>query len=299
MIFARDVAAVAAYEIGEGLRTRLFAVATLGYGAAIGASVWLFTRILLQMENAAAAGLGIPATERPGAMVGTLRDQGALVDLLTEIAGSAENARALADEPLIALWTGAATMLLLPALTAVTAGGSVAEEVRTRSIRYLLVRVGRLPIGLGKLVGQFVLATIATTIGGTIAWILGMTLMVGNPPLALAVALADRCAWGLASVLPFLAIALSASMIVPNPHGARLFAVGALVLEPIAFWWLTRASGVDLPGRLADFATLLLPSRLSPGFWVEAEQIYSLGGSLLLGAIWFTAGFALFERRNL
>jgi ABC-type transport system involved in multi-copper enzyme maturation permease subunit len=297
----RDVVAVGRYEVAEATRTRLFQLVIAGYLLGIGFADWALVQVLKEMEGALATQMGLPATERPGAMINTLRENGNLLELLRPLTGSEAAARALLDTPPLALWAGAAAMFLLPAVVVAATAGSVAAEVRSRSIRYLLVRTGRLSIGLGKLVGQLFVIALATLAGAVLSWAMGMVLTVGNAPLELATALLFRSACGILYALPYVGIGMGASMVVASPNGARLLAGLALVLSPSANWWLTKHSGTDFAGRLADLGTLLWPNHLWGAYWSgdPAEVAGAVLHGCILGTLWFALGFAVFQRRNL
>lgn len=301
MIFLRDVAGVARYEIAEAARTRLLQVVVAGYLLGIGFAVWVLVQILREMEAALALQMHVPATETPGAMINTLRENGELLGLLRPIVGGEDAARALLDTPVLALWIGGATMFLLPAVAVAATSGSISAEVRSRSLRYLLVRTSRLSIALGKLLGQLGMVALAALAGVVLAWGMGMVLMVGNPPVELGLALLLRSGLGILFALPFAAMGMAASMWITNPNGARLVAGGALVASPLAHHWLNRWSGTDTLGRLADLGTLLWPNHLWFAYW--GARGGDVGGAtvhgLVLSAAWFALGFAVFQRRNL
>ena len=168
--FLHDVVWVAVYELGEATRTRLFQLVLLAYAGGIGAATWILVMILRTLEQALAGTLGVPATERPGAMMQQLLENGDLAQLVGPIIGAENDPSSILSEPVLGIWTGMASMALLPLVLLFSASGSIAAEVRTRSLRYLLCRTGRLEIGLGKLVGQLLIALLAVAIGACIAW---------------------------------------------------------------------------------------------------------------------------------
>ncbi len=300
MIFARDVWAVARYEVGEAARTRLLQVVVAAYLGGIGFAAWILVQILREMEAALALQMHVPVTETPGAMINTLRENGSLVDLLGPIVGGEDTARALLDTPVLALWIGGATMFLLPAVVVAATAGSVSTEVQSRSLRFLLVRTGRMSVAVGKLVGQLGMVALAALGGVAFAWILGMALMVGNPPVALLVALAERSALGFLFALPYAGMGMAASLCITSPNGARLVAGAALVLSPVAHTWLTRWSGTSALGRLADLGTLAWPNHLWFAYWGGGAAVGpATVHGLVIGAVWFAMGFAVFQRRNL
>lgn len=296
-----DVLLVARYELGEGLRTRLFQVAVLAYLGGVGAANWLLVKILVELERSLAEGMGVPPTERPGAMMAQLTRNGDIAEVLRPLLGSKDAALALLGTPPMALWSAGAAMALLPVVLLFTGSGSVAAEVKSRSLRYLLVRTGRLRIALGKALGQALLAAVAAALGVGLTVAMAATMMVEVPMGPLLAGLAARHGMALVYGLPWLGVALGASMLVGNPNGARLLAGAAFVGAPIAAWQLEEVSGPDALGRLADLARLLLPSTLWGELWSPEPGAPAIAAARagILAVAAFATGAVRFERRDL
>jgi ABC-type transport system involved in multi-copper enzyme maturation permease subunit len=229
-----------------------------------------------------------------------LRDDG-LVDLVAGFAGGDEVARALLTEPILGLWTGAASMALLPLVLLFSASGSIATEVKSRSIRYLLCRTGRLQIGLGKLLGQLFIALVAASLGGALAWALGMTWMVKNPPFDLAISILDRTVRAAIWSLPFAGLGLAASQWIPSPNGARAVAGALVAAMPITAALLAEYAGVDAVGRIADIAGMFIATTAWADFW--SPDLVTFGGavvrSIVLAVVYYALGHAIFARKDL
>lgn len=297
----RDILLVARYELGGATRTRLFQLVVAAYLLGLGFSVWVFTEIVGRMESALAETMGVPATRTPGAMLGQLQEDGQLASVIEGVAGSEEAARALLDQPALGLWVGGAAMFLLPVVMIAATSPAVAGEVHTRSIRYLLVRTGRPAIAMGKLLGQLAVVAAAGLAGVGLAWALGMVLMVGNPPAALAWTLLVRTTLGFLYALPFAGMGMAASMSVANPHVARVLGGAFLVLSPVVAWGLELHAGTDLLGRLADLGSLAWPNALWTAYWGQpaVEVVGATFHGVVIGLVWFALGLAVFQRRNL
>lgn len=299
--FLHDVTWVAIYELGEASRTRLFQLVLLAYAGGIGAATWILVKVLTQLEAALAETLGMPKTERPGAMMQQLLENGDLAQLVQPIIGEGNDPGSVLGEPVLGIWTGMASMALLPLVLLFSASGSIAAEVRTRSLRYLLCRTGRLEIGLGKLAGQLLIALLAVAIGGAVAWGMGLVLMVGNPPVELALAIAGRSLRAVAWALPFAGLGLAASSWLPSPNGARAVATGLLLGMPMLAWQLHERTDTSVLGRLADLANLFLATNTWPDFWATdpGDLAMATGRSLALAVLYYALGHAVFARRNL
>jgi hypothetical protein len=284
----KDIFWVAAYELGEAARTRIFQLVILAYAAGIGAACWVLVRILSQLESAAAQTLGVPTTEKPGAMMQRLMDEGQLVELVKGITGNDAEAASLLGEPIVALWAGAAAMALLPL-------------VLVFSIRYLSCRTGRLEITLGKLAGQLLLGALAALVGAVVAWVLGLTLMVGQPPLALALSLAERSLRALLWSVPFAGLGLAASQLVANPNGARVLAALAVIAMPILDFLAHEHAGTDLLGRLADLGGMFLATRGWSDHWSTDSGVYfgAVLRAAVLAVVYHAIGYTVFTRKDL
>lgn len=295
---------VAVYELGEAVRTRLFQLVILAYLGGIGFSVWLYAKILASAEAQLAETLGVPATTKPGAMLPQLLQNGDIQQWLSPFVGGDDAAHALLSQPVLGLWVGIFSMGLLPMVLVFTASGTVSAEVRSRSIRFLLVRTGRLEIAFGKLFGQLALGVTAAALGIVLAWGMGLFMVSGNPPLALFLTLCVRTAWSVAFSLPFLGMAVGASLLIGNPNGARVLSALTFFFMPMAaaiLHELVRRHGADGVGRLCDFVALAIPTEYWADFWSTDPGVLAaaLGRSALLATVFFAAGFARFQRRDL
>lgn len=300
--FLADVGWVAVYELGEAVRTRLFQLVLLTYAGGIGASTWILVRILGRIEEGLAGTLGVPATERPGAMMSTLLANGDLAQLVGPAVGQPDDVVAeLLREPVLGLWTGVSSMALLPLVLVFSASASIAAEVKSRSIRYLSCRTGRLQIGLGKLVGQLLIAIVAALLGAVVAWALGMTLMVANPPAALALSLVERTLRAVVWALPFAGLGLLASQWVTNPNGARVLGGGLLLGMAVASGLADEYAGPDTVGRLADLAGLFLATNGWSAFWSTDAAVLAeaMVRGVVLAVVYYAAGHVVFARRDL
>lgn len=292
---------MAVYELGEAVRTRLFQLVLLAYAGGIAAATWILVQMLKTFEETAASTLGVPATERPGAMMETLLTNPEVTRMVGGIVGPGTDPAKLLEEPLLGLWTGMASMALIPLVLLFSASGSIAGEVKSRSVRYLLCRTGRLQIGLGKLMGQLLIAAVAALIGGAVAWGMGMTLMSGNPPVGLALSILGRTARAALWALPFAGLGLAASQWIPSPNGARVVAAGTLLAMPIAAHWLDESAGITLMGRIADLAGMFIATTTWADFWSLDPAIF--GGAVLrsvvLAVLYYSLGHVVFARRDL
>lgn len=292
---------VAVYELGEAVRTRLFQLVIVGWLGALGLANWILVEFLKEAEGSFASTLGVPRTEKPGAMIGELIKRGELVDFLAPLVGGRHSAETLLHEPIMGLWAAAATMAFLPVMLAFTASGSIAAEVKNRSIRYLACRTGRLQIGLGKLGGQLFLAGVAAALGIVLTVAMAETMMVQVPITELVLVLVDRTLRALAFAMPFAGLAMAVSMLVSNPNGARVLTAAAILAMRIVTRLLQDHVDDSIPGRLADIGTLFCANTTWADYWSSDPTILSaaVGRSFILAVVYFAAGHARFGTRDL
>lgn len=297
----KDTLLVAQFEVLRAIRTwRALALIAL-YAVASGGATWLFVRIVWFMENALARELGVASTDTPGAMLGTLVASDAWRDALGELTGQPHLVDALIGVPPLAvfhLWFG---FVAVPFFAASAAAECIAIDVQSRAIRYEAQRTGRFEIVAGRFLGQFGLTVVASLGSAAVAWIVGMTCMDGNPPLALIGWLLWYLVRTWAFGLPFVAIGVAASQLTSSPAWARVLAIGAVAASWVGFglanlrsydhWWT---------GAAADLALQLLPQGWlrglwNPGFgWVPAAT-----ACCALGVAVLVAGYTRFARRDL
>ncbi len=296
-----DVGWVAVYEVGEAVRTRLLQLILLAYAGAIGGACWLFTFILRELETPIALAMGLPATRRPGAMVTQLLEGDELRSMFRPLVASGAELDQLLDRPLLGLWAGAAAMALLPLVVLFAASGSIATEVRSRSIRYLACRASRVSIGLGKLAGQLLLAGVAAALGVLVAWVAGMTLMTGNDPLALLGELTLRTLLACAYALPFAGLGLAASAWVPNANGARVLATGAFLALPITGYYLDVFAKGEVAERAADLLRLFVATTLWAPLWSldPGTALVAVAHCGVLAVVYYAVGHARLAVRDL
>jgi ABC-type transport system involved in multi-copper enzyme maturation permease subunit len=297
MKFLRETLWVGWYETVESVRTRLFQIVILAYIGAVGASNALFVAVVKEMEEHAAEAMGVPATTRPGAMLGSLVEQGELDEMVEFIGGNTE---LLQWHPLV-LWASASGMFILPAVLTFTSATSLAEEVKTRSIRYLACRTGRLQIGLGKFLGQLQLGLVAVLCGGVVSLAIGGLAMTGLPLGRIALELLELTPRILLFSVPMVGLGLCASQLMSSGNAARIVALIGLIGLQILDSYLANKVGLDTAGRLADLARMLLPAHGWSAYWSLdwTELLGGMGRSLALGLLYFSAGFMYFQRRDL
>ncbi|MBK9365579.1 MAG: ABC transporter permease subunit [Deltaproteobacteria bacterium] len=127
-------------------------------------------------------------------------------------------------------WTGLGT---LPFIAAAAGAEAVSSDIHDRSIRFELVRAGRLEIVAGRFLGLSLLLGVAV-FGSTLGvWAVAMLGMINNPPLEQMTTLLSMSPRLWMWCLPFCGLGVAASQLTANVNLARLIALAA-----VAFTWI-------------------------------------------------------------
>ncbi len=299
--FLADIFVVAAYELQQARRTRLLQVGLLLYAAGTAAADWGFVQALREAERSVAQAMHVPATEKPGTLIAEVLKSDDLRDFLGGLIGSTELFDRLATEPVLGLWSGAVAMVLLPLLLLLGTSVSVSAEVESRSIRFLALRTERVPIVLGKLLGQVAMAGLAALVGVLVTEIIGQTLMVQVPIVGLALSSTRRAACALAYALPFAGLGLCVSQWIGRSNPARVVAVVFLLAILVLGEW---PPADWLPDWIAPGLEVLrgfLPGRGWDEAWTDDPLAFAMGLAryALNTLAWVGLGYLRFDRRDL
>lgn len=295
-----DIWWVARFEVFRAIRTWRAVALLVLYAVASGGSAWLFTKFVGLLENTVADQLGVARTVTPGAMLGQLVTSDTWHEVLEAMTGSPELVDVLVAVPPLALfhlWFG---FLIVPFFAASSSAECIAIDVQSRAIRYEAQRTGRLELVLGRFAGQLALTAAAAAMSSVVVWGVGLTFMVGNPPLGLAgwLALYAPRAWLFG--VPFVAIGVAASQLTSSPAWARVLAIGGTALTWVLFGVARWVEEETAYGVLSDIALQLLPQGWLRGLWEPAfGWLASAVVCLALGAAILTAGYLRFSRRDL
>ena len=296
-----DIGVVATCEVQQALRKRLLIVLLLGYATATGAAHWGFVQGLKELEGQVAVAMGVSRTERPGALIAEVLKSKDLRHFLGDLVGDSARLDALLDVPVLALWSGAVAMVLLPVFLMASTSTTVSVELETRSIRFLALRTERLPIVLGKLAGQLVMGALAGLAGVVVTELVGLTLMVQVPPVALATGSLEHMARAMLFALPYAGLGLCVSQWLARANVARVVALVVLVAITIANPVLSAYADASPVGRLADLTRLLLPGTGWGDVWQDDPLALALTAArmVVVTVAWVALGYWRFDRRDL
>ena len=250
--FVRDVALVGRFEMAEALRSRLLIVMVLLFVGAGGLGAYAFTELLGRVEANAAQVTGAPVAAKPGAMVRGLRNVHGYRDLLRTFLGSDEKADYFAAIPPIVVFFGWASFAFTPWLVLFTSAETIATEVASRSIRYSVLRTGRLEFALGKMLGQALILAGVTVLSALTFFGVAWASLAGFESGATALGLLSYLPRVFIYTLPFLGWAMLSSMLTSQRERGPHLVAG-------------RRGGVGDPGRAGEASAALVAVGVGSG----------------------------------
>jgi ABC-type transport system involved in multi-copper enzyme maturation permease subunit len=302
--FVRDVGLVARYELAEAARSKLLIVIALLFVAAGGLAAWSFTEVVSTVEENAARLTGAPAARRPGATMRRLRDSGSYQELLRRVMRNQQKADYFAAIPPIVTFFAWFAFNVTPFLVLLSSAETIATEVSSRSIRYSVLRTGRLEFAVGKSLGQALIVVAVTALMALVCYLVAWASLAGFEHGASVAGMLLFWPRVLLYTLPFLGWAMFASMVTRSANLARVLSLGGGVALAIVAGlanhpppWL-RGEGL---APVRDAFANLTPYGHYEGL------VYPPGGAfagdlavcLALAALYFAAGFVLLRRRDL
>jgi len=296
----RDALVIAAFDLGESLRSRKVLVFMVLYVVgAIGATV-IFTEVLQEVELALAEQLLVARTSDPGSLTQAVMESPELLRVLTRLVRDDALARMLVAEPPIALLYHWVALAFGPIFAVLTSSDTVATEVSTGSIRFALARTDRAGWLLGKVFGQSLLLFVGLTLGAVGAWVTGWIQLGAFDAPATAGALVGYIGSSFVYVWAHLALALGVSQLTRSVPWSRALGLLALVSVFGIHRFLERDWVVDAVPVLSGSLRQLFPvaHRLDlwrPGLGASAPALTLL---VALGCSYIALGYLRFARRD-
>lgn len=295
----RDALAVASFHVRRARRTRTLLALCVVYVLTAGGVAWIFRTVVHEMEKAAAEVLRVPQTDTPGAMIDTLRTQDDFRRMMEGLIPDPQLLDWAMDLPVLTVSHFWMALGLLPFLAAAAGSEVLAPSVHDRSLRFELVRTGRLELVYGRWLGQAALVALATALSVVGPLFIGAVFMVEQPlgrSLQVLVAMTPPLvAW----TLPFLGLGVAASQLTTNTNFARILALGTATATWI-FYGLSQSARVqERVPVLVDLVSPLLPQSYMADLWGPGAGWLTSGGILLgLGLAFALLGYPRFARRN-
>lgn len=295
----RDAVLVARFQLARAVRTRSALALCLLYLLGSTGATYVFTRILLEIENETAKVLKVPEVSKPGAMLETLRERGDLESILDALIGRPDLIGWAMDQPILSIVHFWFALGVIPFLAVAVGAESLSSDARSRSLRFELVRTGRLELVTGRFLGQGILLLAATAFATLGTFGVAMICMVGQAPLLQAGTLLQTVPRLWLWSLPFLGLGVACSQITSTVNFARSLALGAGVLTWITFGLLKTDEALARPW-IGAIVEPLLPQTYVLDLWGPGWAWLGSGAVLpLLGFVAALAALPLFARRNL
>lgn len=301
----RDLWFVARMQLFRASRSRAFLALCSVHVLVAAGSAWVFTRILLELERAAALALSVPPADKPGTMLEALRDRGDLLQLVNGLVQDEQRAQALLDEPLLALtsfWLGLGTV---PFLAAAAGSEAISPDLAPRTLRFEAVRTGRLEIAFGRLLAQTISLGAATLLSVVGPFLVAMFAMVQQPVVGTLLALLSWTPRLFFWALPFVGLGVAISMLSASAQLVRVLALGATALTWVLYGLLL-LDGLSGPTAEEPWHTLsIVGQQLLPQGWLsllwapraEAWPVLLVFPAMALSAA--GGGFLFFRGRDL
>ncbi len=294
----RDVSLVARFELLRAIRTwQGLAVIILYVIASIG-STYLFVQILGALERELAFTLQVPPTDTPGAMLDSLVNSKNFRDMVAFFVGDER----LVDATLF--WSPVATfhlwmnLLLMPFLATFVSADAISVDLRSRALRFELLRTGRLELVSGRFLAQAILCGIAGLAAAGASWTVALLTMVGNDAFWLGVGLlwAGWRSWVFG--LAFVGLGVGVSQLTASPAWARILGLVGTALTWGLFGLLAWAT-TQVPAWIIAPLQLTLPQTWIRLLWEGGTLSLAAAVFLVaLGLTWMTAGYVVTARRD-
>lgn len=260
----RDTLLVARFELLRARRTWQAMAVILLFAIASGGSTYGFVQLLLEIENNLAAALGVPPTDSPGALTDVLLAS----DDLRRVMRGLINDWSLIDDvlewPLVAIFHFWTSLVLVPWLAAFVSADTISEDVRTRAVRFELLRTGRLELVYGRFLGQCLLLAASLFLGGLTSFAVAWWYMILPDPLYVMYGLLAMSLRAFLWGLPFLGLGVACSESVKSATWARILAlIGttfAFIGHGILIWLRTKGYGLFVAPLIA----------ISPASWIRS-----------------------------
>jgi predicted thioesterase len=294
--WARDVLLVARNELSDSIRSRRTLMLVFLYAALIVFAGWMMIRFIESISIRMLTELGISSYEDADALAPVLWKSAEYQRLTRGFLGAELQESAAGMHPFGWIF-GVMAFTLTPILVMWTSAARIAEDVGSRAVRFVAVRISRLSWCLGKYAGQAIQLLLAMLAGGTCMWILGLLYMPGFAPAASAGAIFRMTIaswiWGLG----FLGLATGVSQLTARHHMAT--AMGTIVL--IAVYVVHVLS--DNINRHAAWKLLdnFFPTGYYRGLWSwePACLLPAVVMTCALSLLYLFAGYFFFSKRDL
>jgi ABC-type transport system involved in multi-copper enzyme maturation permease subunit len=297
----RDIAIVATYELGEALRSRRVLILVIMFvgGATFGSLA--FIQALHALETSVAQAMAVAGPEKSGAMAVQLMRSPEFERMLGGLLDDDALAKELVGLPPLALFYGWLGLTFMPALIMLSSADAVSAELANGSARFSLLRTGRLPYSIGKLVGQTLLMLVGLSAGAIAVWLTGFASLASFDAPATAFWLSLLSVRVGFYAFAHVGLAVGLSHFTRSVPLSRVLALASLMVFSVLAGVGTYSQFVRTHlGALADALLMLLPSSHRLGLWQPSlvDRLPSLVMLCALGIGYFAVGYSFRARRD-
>jgi len=288
--FARTFG-VARFACQTAFRSRRAIVTALLFAAVGAGLMYMNVSLFASLERQLAELLSLPVTDETGAVTMTLWKSQKFVDIVSHIVGNSLVFNDIRGQHPIVLAFAGFVFAAVPMLTLIVTAPTAAGEVRSGSVRYLLLRVSRNEWTLGLFLGEaaVLLASMllmALAAGAVTAWRL--------PGWSGAELLPALGAWSVrawAYAFGWLGVCLGASLVAKTPGKATALAMLLMMAFSVLKYFVR---------RYAPALDFLLPQGCEMLLWRSspAALLEGVVGVVAVAFLWCGLGAAVFARRD-
>jgi ABC-type transport system involved in multi-copper enzyme maturation permease subunit len=294
-----DTFNVARFHIIKSFRSRTFLFLCSVYLILSGGFAWLFRGIIHELEKKTAVLLHVPQTKTPGAMIENLRKQDELKNILENLLPNDQLIEWALSMPILTITHFWMSIIFLPFLASVIGAELISPNIEDRSLRFELLRTGRMEVLFGRAIGQLSLIALGTLIAALAPLFISTFFMVQQPFLeslsVLLLFVPRLILWS----IPFLGLGMACSMITSMTNLARIFALGLTVGSWIFFALVHDPLNFESP-LLWSILTPCIPQVYAEFIWGPGWSWLPFGGILIaLGITYMMSTYLFFSRRNL
>lgn len=228
------VVRVAVTEWTTALRSRRALVVTLLFVAVSGLVMYGTISVFAALEREVVTALRLPASETAGAVSMALWKSPIFVRIMDHFAGDGLVFADIRGRHPVLLAYAMFIFQVVPLLTLLVSASRVADDVRSGSARYWLLRVTRAEWSLGKFFGEALMIAAAMAVGTLTAWGVVLGRLSAADGLRMLPGIADWTVRAWVYAFAWLGLFLGLSHIVKS--GGRATALGILALLGAAAW---------------------------------------------------------------
>ena len=155
LVSIRDMLHIAFFQVIRAIRTRTILFLSIIYLLLSTGTAWITRGLVHQLEIQAANTLRVPQTKTPGAMIETLRQQESFRSMISSMIPDSDMLEWALSLPVLTIFHFWMSLIFLPFIVTVIGAEVISPSINDRSLRYEVLRTGRLELIFGRFLGRF------------------------------------------------------------------------------------------------------------------------------------------------